>query len=86
MNHYWTKSEEECKAKFERGRSDQTGTRRWPDDFLHREQALNEVVDTGILRWIEPLRMALGVDGPAVAELEAEARDRWTGVPVPVTV
>ena len=79
MNHYWTKSEEECRQKFERGRSDQAGTRRWPDDFLHRERALNEVVDTEILAWLEPLRAVLGVDGPPVDELAAGAASRWDG-------
>jgi hypothetical protein len=79
MNHYWTKSEEECRLKFARGRSDQAGTRRWPDDFLHRERALNEVVDTEILAWLEPLRSALGVDGPSVPELAAAAERRVAG-------
>jgi len=59
MNHYWTKSEAECRAKFERGRSAQSGRRVWPDDFLHRDRALNEVEDTEIHAWLEPLRLAL---------------------------
>ncbi len=79
MNHYWTKSEQECKAKFERGRSDQAKPRVWPDDFLQRERALNEVVDTEILVWLDELRAVLGVDGPSVAELAAAATD-WRGV------
>ena len=61
MNHYWTKSKAECQAKFERGRSDQAGARKWPDDFLHRERAINEVHGTEILRWLEPLRVAMGL-------------------------
>ncbi|HWB23115.1 MAG TPA: glycosyltransferase family 92 protein [Gaiellaceae bacterium] len=85
MNHYWTKSEQECKAKFERGRSDQAKPRVWPDDFLQREQALNEVVDTEILAWLDDLRAVLGLDGPSVAELEAAAND-WHGVRAGATV
>jgi hypothetical protein len=84
MNHYWTKSEEECKAKFERGRSDQAGTRVWPDDFVHREQVLNEVVDVEILAWLDDLRSVLGVEGPSVRELEAAAA-AWRGVRAAVT-
>jgi hypothetical protein len=61
MNHYWTKSKAECQAKFERGRSDQAGARKWPDDFLHRERAINEVHDTEILYWLEPLKQAMGL-------------------------
>ena len=85
MNHYWTKSEQECKAKFERGRSDQAKPRVWPDDFLQRERALNEVVDTEILRWLDDLRAVLGVDGPTVAELAAAAAN-WHGVSAAATL
>jgi hypothetical protein len=86
MNHYWTKSEAECKLKFKRGRSDQAGTRTWPDDFLHCAQALNEILDTEILSWIEPLRAALGIEGPPVADLATGAGSRWdsAGMHVPV--
>jgi len=86
MNHYWTKSEEECKAKFERGRSDQAGTRKWPDDFLRRERALNEVVDVEILRWLPELRAAMGVTGPPLEELVAAAETRWPPAPRPLLV
>jgi hypothetical protein len=49
MNHYWTKSEEQCHAKFTRGRADTGISRAWPDEFLHRDAALNEVRDEEIL-------------------------------------
>ncbi len=73
MNHYWTKSEEECRRKFARGRSDTGLARAWPDEFNLRERALNEVVDTEILRWLEPLRRALGRSGPSAEELARAA-------------
>ncbi|MFN0155131.1 MAG: glycosyltransferase family 92 protein [Gaiella sp.] len=79
MNHYWTKSEEECRLKFQRGRSDNGQQRAWPDEFLARERALNEVVDVEILRWLEPLRDAMGVTGPSISEL---ARRAEANVPV----
>ncbi len=86
MNHYWTRSEEECRLKFERGRSDPAGTRKWPDDFLHRERALNEVVDTEILAWLGPLRAAMGLEGPPVAELAAAAAARRDGAGARVAI
>lgn len=73
LNHYWTKSVEECKEKFSRGRADINVTRRWPAEFLHRERVLNQVVDTDILVWLEKVRAALGVDGPPAAALETAA-------------
>jgi Glycosyltransferase family 92 len=75
MNHYWTKSVAECRQKFRRGRADTGATRTWPDEFLLREAAMH-VLDVTILPYAEPLREALGVDGPPVASLVAEAVER----------
>jgi SAM-dependent methyltransferase len=77
MNHYWTKSMEECKRKCLRGRSDNGQTRAWPGEFLLRERAMREL-DVEILRYLEPLRNALGVDGPAVDDLVADAVERMS--------
>jgi hypothetical protein len=68
MNHYWTKSEEECHAKFTRGRADTGVSRAWPDEFLHRDAALNAVYDDEIHVHLPALRAALErVSAPARA-------------------
>ncbi len=77
MNHYWTKSVEECQQKFLRGRSDTGATREWPGEFLLRERAMREL-DVEILRYAEPLRKALGVGGPPVEALVEEAVERMS--------
>jgi hypothetical protein len=59
MNHYWTKSVEECRLKFERGLADQQRRRAWPEEFLRRNAVLNDVVDGEILVHAERLRAAL---------------------------
>jgi hypothetical protein len=78
MNHYWTKSVEECKQKCLRGRSDNGETRAWPDEFILRERAMCEL-DLEILRYLEPLRNALAIDGPSVDALAADAVERARG-------
>jgi SAM-dependent methyltransferase len=75
MNHYWTKSVEECKRKCLRGRSDNGETRAWPHEFILRERAMREL-DVEILRYVEPLRNVLGVDGPSVDAIVADAVER----------
>jgi hypothetical protein len=59
FNHYWTKSVEECRRKFERGRASTSKTRAWPADFLERNAVLNDVEDHEILVHLPALRAAL---------------------------
>lgn len=59
FNHYWTKSVEDCRRKFERGRASTTKTRAWPHDFLERNAVLNDVEDHEILVHLPALRAAL---------------------------
>lgn len=59
MNHYWTKSAEECRRKFERGLADQERRRVWPEEFLRRNAVLNDVEDHEILVHVDRLRAAL---------------------------
>ena len=59
MNHYWTKSVEDCRRKFERGRASTTKTRAWPHDFLERNAVLNDVEDHEVLVHLPALRAAL---------------------------
>jgi hypothetical protein len=61
MNHYWTKSAEECRRKFERGLADQERRRVWPEEFLRRNAVLNDVEDHEILVHLDRLRAALAV-------------------------
>ena len=71
MNHYWSKSVDECRAKFERGRADvpdPRAGRSWPGDFHLRNALLNGVPDTEILRYLPALRAALELDPPRPAE------------------
>ena len=51
INHYWSKSEEECRRKFERGFADGGGARDW-NEFLAHEDILNTVHDDTVLRVI----------------------------------
>jgi hypothetical protein len=39
-------------------------SRAWPDEFLHRDRALNEVRDEEILVHLPALRRALGLTEP----------------------
>jgi glycosyltransferase involved in cell wall biosynthesis len=59
MNHYWTKSVEECRRKFERGLADQERRRVWPEEFLRRNTVLNDVADHEILVHADRLRTVL---------------------------
>ncbi len=59
INHYFSKSQEECRAKFARGRADVPVHRKW-DEFLHRDTLLNSEEDRDILRFLELLRMRMG--------------------------
>jgi glycosyltransferase involved in cell wall biosynthesis len=59
FNHYWTKSVEDCRRKFERGRASTDKTRAWPHDFLERNAVLNDVEDHEILVHLPARRAAL---------------------------
>ena len=65
INHYWSKSEEECRRKFERGFADGTGARDW-NEFLEHEKILNAVHDDTALRVVAQLGVL-----PATWPLEA---------------
>ena len=54
INHYWSKSEEECEYKFGRGFADGQGSRDW-NEFLEHEKILNAVHDDVVLRVIAQL-------------------------------
>jgi GT2 family glycosyltransferase/SAM-dependent methyltransferase len=54
INHYWSKSEDECRYKFGKGMADGIGARDWIE-FLHHEQILNTVHDDTVLRVIAQL-------------------------------
>ncbi len=54
INHYWSKSEEECRHKFSRGFADGGGARDW-NEFLSHEAILNSVHDDIVLRVIAQL-------------------------------
>ncbi|MFC3652667.1 glycosyltransferase family 92 protein [Dyella humi] len=54
INHYWSKSEEECRRKFERGFADGGGARDW-NEFLEHEKILNTVHDDTALRVVAQL-------------------------------
>lgn len=59
INHYWTKSEEECKAKFERGRADTGSQREWKE-FLKDKEKMSEFEDKTIIKlWSEKLNKQL---------------------------
>jgi len=81
LNHYWTKSVEECKAKFERGRADTpkgTEGRSWPGDFDLRNAHLNDELDVEILAHLPALRRALALPEPRPIEvLRAECEQLW---------
>jgi SAM-dependent methyltransferase/cellulose synthase/poly-beta-1,6-N-acetylglucosamine synthase-like glycosyltransferase len=54
INHYWSKSAEECRRKFSRGFADGTGSRDW-NEFLQHEAILNRVHDDTALRVVAQL-------------------------------
>ncbi|RDS82094.1 glycosyltransferase [Dyella monticola] len=54
INHYWSKSEEECRYKFAKGMADGKGTRDW-NEFLLHEKILNDVHDDTVLRVVAQL-------------------------------
>jgi GT2 family glycosyltransferase/SAM-dependent methyltransferase len=54
INHYWSKSEEECRYKFNRGFADGQGSRDW-NEFLQHEQILNTTHDDTVLRVVAHL-------------------------------
>ena len=54
INHYWSKSESECRHKFGRGFADGGGARDW-NEFLAHEQILNRVHDDTVLRVVAQL-------------------------------
>lgn len=53
INHYFTKSEEECKAKFNKGFATHKGKRSW-NDFTTRDK--NDIYDDTILRYLTDLK------------------------------
>lgn len=54
INHYWSKSEEECRYKFGKPLADRAGWRKW-DSFLEHEKVLNAVHDDTVLRVVAEL-------------------------------
>ena len=54
INHYWSKSEEECRYKFAKGLADGNGTRDWAE-FVAHDQILNAVHDDTVLRVVAQL-------------------------------
>ena len=54
INHYWSKSEDECRYKFGKGMADGAGTRDW-NEFLQHEKILNDVHDDAVLRVVAQL-------------------------------
>lgn len=59
INHYWTKSEEECKIKFDRGRAD-TGEKRAWEEFLKEAQQMSEQEDLRLKNlWSDKLNKRL---------------------------
>lgn len=55
INHYWSKSAQECRQKIMKGKADIGGYRRW-EEFLVRDQVLNTETDTVILNCIEQMK------------------------------
>ena len=58
FNHYWTKSEEEAKAKFARPRGDLGVSRPW-EEFLITQERMNELRDEEILHYLPAMREAM---------------------------
>ncbi|HUA79067.1 MAG TPA: glycosyltransferase family 92 protein [Dyella sp.] len=54
INHYWSKSEEECRHKFDKGFADGKGSRDW-NEFLLHENILNTTHDDAVLRVVAQL-------------------------------
>ena len=58
INHYWTKSVEECRARFDRGRVDVPEPRKW-EEFTSTEALYNEVEDPTIWRYLPEVQARL---------------------------
>jgi hypothetical protein len=60
VNHYWTKSEQECREKFARARADTGGLRPWPDfpSLRKRDESLARD-DDAILGYVPALKETL---------------------------
>ena len=54
INHYWSKSEDECQRKFAKGWADGSGARDWSEFTVH-EEFLNAVHDDTVLRVVAQL-------------------------------
>jgi GT2 family glycosyltransferase/SAM-dependent methyltransferase len=54
INHYWSKSEEECRIKFAKSLADSKGSRDW-NWFAEHEKVLNELHDDVVLRVVAQL-------------------------------
>ncbi|WP_333679381.1 glycosyltransferase family 92 protein [Dyella sp.] len=54
INHYWSKSEEECRRKFDKGFADGKGSRDW-NEFLAHDEILNSAHDDTVLRVVAQL-------------------------------
>jgi GT2 family glycosyltransferase/SAM-dependent methyltransferase len=54
INHYWSKSEDECRYKFNKGLADGLGSRDW-NEFLAHEHILNTTHDDTVLRVVAQL-------------------------------
>lgn len=78
VNHYWTKSVEECRRKFERGRAD-TGEQRAWREFEQARDDLDAVEDTTIVPYAAELLCA--TCGQIVDELYDRANQFLTGEP-----
>jgi len=56
INHYWTRSEEECRQKFERGRADINEKREW-EEFIRYFYAYNAIKDVTLKKaWAKKLK------------------------------
>jgi hypothetical protein len=58
INHYWSRSREECLKKIQRGRAD-TNQSRTLSECEIRDRLLNEELDTEITRYINPVKQYL---------------------------
>lgn len=71
VNHYWTKSVEECRARFERGRVDLPQKREWTE-FTAVEDELNEQRDLSAWAWLERAGYRSSVTLPTIASTPAD--------------
>lgn len=74
-NHYWSKSEEECRRKLSRGLADRPGHQAW-GDFLRAESAYNGQFDVEIQVHLDSLRERLGLP-PLEREPETVEREAF---------